>query len=47
MHSGDEILPAHYVTAWSALSQITSGYIDPDQWKIVPGRGTSTLRHFG
>lgn len=47
MHSGDEILPAHYVTAWSALSQITAGYIDPDQWKIVPGMGVSTLRHFG
>lgn len=47
MHSGDEILPAHYVTAWSALSQITAGYIDPDQWKIVPGKGVSTLRYFG
>lgn len=47
MHSGDEILPAHYVTIWSALSSITAGYIDPDQWKIVPGKGASTLRHFG
>lgn len=36
MHSGDEILPAHYVTIWSALSQMTAGYVDPDQWKIVP-----------
>jgi hypothetical protein len=48
MHSGEDILPAHYITFWSALSAITAGYVDPDQWKIVPtGRGESTLRHFG
>lgn len=48
MHSGEDILPAHYITFWSALSKITTGYIDPDQWKIVPtGKGQSTLRHYG
>lgn len=48
MHSGEDIIPAHYITFWSALSIITAGYIDPDQWKIVPsGKGDSTLRHFG
>ncbi|MBY0410115.1 MAG: hypothetical protein K2Q97_08300 [Burkholderiaceae bacterium] len=48
MHSGEDIVPAHYITFWSALSIITAGYVDPDEWKIVPtGKGTSTLRHFG
>lgn len=47
MHSGEDILPAHYITFWSALSTITAGYIDPDQWKIVPtGKGENTLRHY-
>lgn len=35
MHSGDEVLPAHYVTIWSALSKITAGYIEPDEWTIT------------
>lgn len=36
MHSGGDILPAHYITIWSSLCKITAGYVDPDQWKIVP-----------
>ena len=58
MHSGEDILPAHYVTFWSALSAITASYVNPDQWKIVSkdkvngigtgkNKGDSSLRHFG
>lgn len=58
MHSGEDILPAHYITFWSALSTITASYVNPDQWKIVSkdkvngigtgkNKGDSSLRHFG
>lgn len=47
MHSGDEILPCHYVTIWSAIANITAGYIDPAEWKIVPNpRKPSTIARF-
>lgn len=35
MHSGNETVPAHYITIWSALCKITAGYIEPSEWKIV------------
>ncbi len=34
MHSGHEILKCHYITLWSALSKITKGYIQPNEWRI-------------
>ncbi len=36
MHSGGDILPAHYITIWSALCSCTNGFIAPNEWKIVP-----------
>lgn len=35
MHSGNDILPAHYLTIWSALCKATAGYIHPSEWKIT------------
>jgi hypothetical protein len=50
MHSGGDILPAHYVTIWSGLCKMTAGdpyNLTPADWKIVPsGKGQSTLRYF-
>lgn len=48
MHSGENTVPAHHATFRPALSIIIAGYIDPDQWKIVPnGKGGGTWRHYG
>lgn len=47
MHSGHDINPCHYITLWSALAKLTAGYVDPDQWKIVPHPGKpSTIARF-
>jgi hypothetical protein len=47
MHSGDEVLPCHYVTIWSALCRATQGYVDPQEWSIsLHPNNPSAIRYF-
>ena len=34
MSSGKDVMPAHYVTLWEALGQMTSGFLQPKEWKL-------------
>ena len=36
MYAGMEVMPAHYLTLWSCLCEMTWGSIDPRHWKISP-----------
>ena len=36
MYAGMEVMPAHYLTLWSCLAEMTWGYLNPSHWKIVP-----------
>ena len=47
MYAGMEIWPAHYLTLWSALGQITREYLDPRHWTIIPSpRNRKGSRYF-
>lgn len=34
MANGKDVLPAHYVTLWEALAQMTSQYLAPTDWQL-------------
>ncbi|MEQ1571895.1 MAG: hypothetical protein ABMA64_40080 [Myxococcota bacterium] len=34
MANGKDVLPAHYVTLWEALGQMTSAYLAPKDWQL-------------
>ncbi|MEO8859735.1 MAG: hypothetical protein ABI343_22325 [Burkholderiaceae bacterium] len=36
MYAGMEVMPAHYLTLWSCLCEMTWGFIDPRHWKMSP-----------
>ncbi len=36
MYAGMEVMPAHYLTLWSCLAEMTWNFMDPTHWKIVP-----------
>ncbi|MCE2907500.1 hypothetical protein [Silanimonas sp.] len=47
MYGGMEVMPAHYLTLWSCLCEMTWGYLDPRHWKIVPSpHNRSGIRYF-
>ena len=47
MYSGMECLPAHYLTVWSCLAQMTAGHVAPNEWKIDPSANNpSGMRYF-
>ena len=47
MYAGMEVMPAHYLTLWSCLCEMTWGSIDPRHWKISPNpHSSSGMRYF-
>lgn len=47
MYAGMEVMPAHYLTLWSCLCEMTWGSIDPRDWKISPSpHNRSGMRYF-
>lgn len=34
MSGGIDVMPAHYVTLWEALGQMTSGFVQPKEWQL-------------
>jgi len=34
MSKGTDVLPAHYVTIWDALGELTTGYVTRDEWSL-------------
>jgi hypothetical protein len=34
MSEGKDVLPAHYVTLWEALTKLTAGFVSPSQWEL-------------
>ncbi len=36
MYAGMEVMPAHYLTLWSCLCEMTWGHVDPRHWKMSP-----------
>jgi hypothetical protein len=47
MHSGMEVMPAHYLTVWSCLAEMTWDHLPPTAWKIVPSpRNRDAIRYF-
>jgi hypothetical protein len=36
MFGGMEVMPAHYLTIWACLAEMTWKYLKPTDWKIVP-----------
>jgi hypothetical protein len=47
MHSGMEVMPAHYLTIWSCLAEMTWDFLPPTAWKIVPSpRNRDAIRYF-
>ncbi|WP_420466527.1 hypothetical protein [Panacagrimonas sp.] len=47
MYGGMEVMPAHYLTLWACLVEMTSSHIGPAEWKIVPSPHNRTaIRYF-
>lgn len=47
MYSGMELMPAHYLTIWSCLAEMTWDHLNPSQWKIAPSpHNWSGIRYF-
>jgi hypothetical protein len=47
MYGGMEVMPAHYLTLWSCLCEMTWGHIDPRHWKMTPSpHNRGGIRYF-
>lgn len=46
MHSGSDVLPAHYVTIWSALCKATNSCLEAQDWKISPHPSSKGTQKF-
>ncbi len=47
MYGGMEVMPAHYLTLWQCLAEMTWGFVNPAHWKILPSTNyVSGMRYF-